>query len=181
MPNQINQMIARQLTQGFLGADGMIIISLSGLTVAETETLRDELAEHGIRLRMVRNRLARLALRERGFEAPEDLFQGNVACAFGATEAAIHAAKVVQGSALRKAGKVTFRGGLLEGNLLGSAEAAALATLPGKEELRGKLLGTISGPARGLACLLAAPQGALARVLQARVDSKSAPGAGTAA
>ena len=174
MPNQINEMIARQLSDGFRGAEGMIVVSLSGLSVAETETLRESLAEHGVRLRMVRNRLALRALRERGVEAPTELFQGNVACAWGGPEAAIQAAKVVQGSDLRRTGKLSLRGGLLEGNLLDAAEATALASLPGKNELRAKLLGTIGGPLRGLVSLLVAPHGALARVLQARVDAAPA-------
>jgi len=170
MPNLINDCIVRQLSDDFGRAEGMVIVSLNGLSVAETEGLRNSLAEHGVRLRMVRNRLARMALKQRGFDAPRELFQGNVACAVGSTEEAILAAKAVQGSEARKLGKAAFRGGLLEGNLLDAAAAAALASLPGKNELRSKLLSAISGPARGLVGLINAPGASLARVLSARVD-----------
>ncbi len=176
MPNLINQMIARELTTGFARANGLICVSFSGLTVAETETLRDALAERGVRLRVVRNRLARLALREKGFEAPEDLLEGSLACVWGRAEDTIHAAKVMQQSGLHREGKIAFRGGFLEGELLGPQQAAALATLPGREELRARLLGAIAGPAQKIVTLLKAPQGALTRVIQARIDAQGGDG-----
>lgn len=170
MPNMINKMIVRQLSSAFGEADGMVIVSMEGLTVQESEAVRNSLAEQGVRLRLVRNRLARLALEENGIEAPEDMLAGNVAIAWGGSEDAIHAAKVLSRSPSAKQGKIAFRGGLLEGSLLGSAEAAQMAELPSKDELRAMLLGALSGPARGLVGMLAAPGASLARVLQARID-----------
>lgn len=174
MPNQINQIIVRQLSDEFARAEGMVIVSLGGLTVDETENLRNALAESGVRLRVVRNRLAVLALKSRGIEVVDDLFTGSVACAWGSSEDAISVAKVVtkaQRSAdpKRKA-KLAFKGGFFEGNLLDAKETAALAELPGKNELRAMLLGVLSAPARSLATLLAAPGSSLARVVQARAD-----------
>jgi len=176
MPNIINQMIVRDLTSAFTGSEGMIFVSLSGLTVKETEGLRDGLAEQGVQLRMLRNRLATLALKEQGFDAPTGLFSGNVACCCGSAEEAIHAAKVLHTSPERKAGKVTLRGGVFEGNLIDENDAVALAALPSRDELRAKLLGTIAAPMQQLVGLLAAPGGAIARVLQARVDADGSPG-----
>ena len=139
MPNQINEIIVRQLSDEFARAEGMVIVSLSGLTVAETEDLRNALAERGVRLRMVRNRLARLALKNRGLEAGDELFNGSVACAWGSSEDAINVAKVVSKAAKRadpkKKAKLAFKGGFFEGNLLDARSAAALADLPGKNEL----------------------------------------------
>lgn len=179
MPNLINEIIVRQLSDEFARAEGMVIVSLTGLTVRETEDLRITLAQSGVRLRMVRNRLARLALKNRGLEAGEDLFGGNVACAWGDSEEAVKIAKAVA-KAVKKAdpkkkSKLAFRGGFFEGNLLDAKQAAALAELPGKDELRAMLLGLISGPARSLAVLVQAPGASLARVLQAHADKGGAP------
>ena len=179
MPNLINEIIVRQLSDEFARAEGMVIVSLTGLTVRETEDLRISLAESGVRLRMVRNRLARLALKNRGLEAGEDLFGGNVACAWGNSEEAVKIAKAVAKAVKRvdpkkKKSKLAFRGGFFEGNLLDAKEAAALAELPGKDELRAMMLGLISGPARSLAVLLQAPGASLARVLQAHADKGGA-------
>ena len=71
---------------------------------------------------------------------------------------------------LREDGKLGVRGGVLEGNLLGAADAAALADVPDRLTLQAMLLGTISGPARSLATVLDANQSGLARVLQSHVD-----------
>jgi large subunit ribosomal protein L10 len=170
MPNQINEIIVRQLSDEFSRAEGMVIVSLDGLTVQETEDLRNALAQHGARLRMVRNRLARIALKDRGLEPPPDLFAGNVACVCGSTEDTVGVAKAIQDSEVRKNGKATFRGGFFEGNLIDASGAQALASLPTKNELRAMMLGVISGPARSLATLIAAPGASLARVIQAHAD-----------
>lgn len=174
MANLINEIIVRQLSDEFARAEGMVIVSLTGLTVEDTENLRNSLAETGVRLRMVRNRLARLALKNRGIEAGDDLFVGNVACAWGSSEDAIRIAKAVvkavRAADPKKKGKLAFRGGVFEGSLLDAKSAAALADLPGKDELRSMMLGLISGPARSLAVLLQANASSLARVLQAHAD-----------
>lgn len=174
MPNLINEIIVRQLSDEFARAEGMVIVSLTGLTVEDTENLRNSLAENGVRLRMVRNRLARIALKNRGIETGEDLFVGNVACAWGSSEDAIRiakaVAKAVKGADPKKKGKLAFRGGVFEGSLLDAKSTAALADLPGKDELRAMMLGLISGPARSLAVLLQANSASLARVLQGRID-----------
>jgi large subunit ribosomal protein L10 len=178
MPNLINEIIVRQLSDEFARAEGLVIVSLAGLTVRETEDLRTSLAERGVRLRMVRNRLARLALKNRGMEAGEELFGGNVACAWGSSEDTVKIAKIVADAVRRvdpkKKAKLAFRGGFFEGNLLDAKSAAALAGLPGKEELRATLLGLINGPARSLAVLLSAPGASLARVLQAHATKDGA-------
>src|SRR5262245_10574491 len=95
MTNLINEIVVRQLSDEFTRAEGMLVVALNGLSVEQSEGLRDALAERGLRLRMVRNRLARLALEKRGLKPAEDLFGGNVACAWGSSEDAINAAKIV--------------------------------------------------------------------------------------
>lgn len=174
MPNIINQMIVRELTDSLSSAEGLVIVSLAGLTVAETEGLRVSLAEQGVRLRVVRSRLARIALRSRGLETPDGMLAGSVALAWGSPEETIHAAKVLVKSEPKKAGKVAMRGGLLEGMLLDSEQATQLAELPSRDELRAKLLSVIAGPARSLVTLFAAPASSLVRVVQAHVDASPA-------
>jgi len=178
MPNLINEIIVRQLSDEFARAEGLVFVSMTGLTVRETEDLRTALAQRGVRLRMVRNRLARLALKNRGLEAGEEFFGGNVACAWGTSEDTIKIAKVVADAVRKvdpkKKARLAFRGGFFEGNLLDAKEAAALAGLPGKDELRAMMLGLISGPARSLAVLLQAPGASLVRALQAHADKGGA-------
>jgi len=171
MPNLINQIQMKEMTTSFKDADGMVFVSLNGLTVEETEGLRSGLFEQGVELRMVRNRIAMIALKDRGLEVPKDALQGNIGCCVGSTEDAINAAKVLHKSPARKAGKVTLHMGMLEGNMLTGQDAVAMASLPGRDELRSMLLSCLVAPSTNLVGILAAPGASIARVIQAKIDA----------
>lgn len=172
MPSIVKKLAAAELTAALEGADSLVVIGLEGLDMPENEGFRNELAEKGVSLRVVPNKIARRVLSERGMDLPEDAFQGQTAIAVGSAETAIEAAKVVKGSDLRKDGKLVMRAGALEGAVLGAADAVALAEVPDKDTLRAKILGCLVGPAQGLVGILNAPPSALARVVQAKVDAE---------
>jgi large subunit ribosomal protein L10 len=170
MPNLVNKMVVRELSGVLAGADGLLLVSFAGLTVVESEALRNQLAEHGVTLRMVRNSLARRVFAERGFELAGDALKGNTAIATGTLEGVVRAAKAFTQPDVKKAGKVTIKAGLFEGRAIGGAEANALASMPDRDTLRAQILGAISGPARGLVMALDALPSGFARVLKARAD-----------
>jgi len=176
MPNIVNKLSVNELSSAFSSAEGLLFFSMSGLTMEENEELRGAIANTGAGLRMVRNRLAMLALSSNGYDVDRSTFRGNVAIAWGDAEATIGAARAVVESPLKKAGKVGVRGGMLEGNLLDANDAAALADIPDRLTLQAQLLGAISGPAKGLVMVLNGNQSSLARVLQARIDSQGDSG-----
>ena len=93
MPNLVNRLVLQELQQQIRAAEGLLVLSFGGLTVKQTEGLRNDLAKKGCELRMVRNSLARIVLAERGYEVDGKVLAGNTAIAFGSTEATIHAAK----------------------------------------------------------------------------------------
>lgn len=177
MANLVNTMAVREIAHGLKDASGMLVCSVGGLNVVETEELRDQLAEQGVRLRFVRSGLAARACAERGLEFPDEVFAGSVAIVTGSDEQALAAAKVLKASPLSKSGRLGLRGGMLEGAALGAREAAALADVPDRKTLQAKLLGCLSGPARSLVSVLNANPSGVARVLQARADSQG-PAAG---
>jgi large subunit ribosomal protein L10 len=181
MPNVVKQLVAAQYAETFAKAEGLLLVSLAGLTVEETEVLRGALHESGAALRMLKNSLAQRTLAENGFTFGDGVLSGNVAVAYGSAEATIAAAKVVAKSDLRRAGKVALRAGVLQGNPLGAADAEALADVPDKQTLRAQLVGVLQAPLRGLAVALAGVPGGLARVVQARVDAAPADQGGGAA
>lgn len=171
MPNIVNQMVVRELEDEFKDAEGMVLVSFSGLSVEENEDLRNKLAEKNVRFKMVRNTLAKRVLSAKDLEFPDaGALKGNTGIAYGNTEAAIDAAKVFNDKAVRKAGKVAFKGAVLEGNTLDATGARALADLPDRPTLHAMLLGVISGPARGLATVISAVPSGVARVIQAHAD-----------
>ncbi|MDF1800849.1 MAG: 50S ribosomal protein L10 [Planctomycetota bacterium] len=171
MPNIVNKLSLTQLTSAWSEAEGLLFFSMAGLTMEENEELRGAIFESGAQVRLVRNRLAVLALASNGHEVDSEIFKGNVAVAWGDAESTIGAAKVVTGSKLKKAGKLDVRGGMLEGNLLGASDAAALSDVPDRPTLQAKLLGCISGPAQGLVRVINGNPSGLARLIQARIDA----------
>jgi large subunit ribosomal protein L10 len=170
MPNLVTELVSQKLEQDLGRSEGMIVVAFGGLTVSQSESLRGQLAEKGVRLRMVRNKLARRVLLRHGHDFPADALVGNVAIAMGDAESAIVAAKVLTSPEVRKVGKVTVRGGLMEGRVLGARDAELLADIPDKDTLRAKILGCLNGPARGLVVSLNGLPSGLARVLQAHLD-----------
>jgi large subunit ribosomal protein L10 len=178
MPNLVNRIVVRELAAEIARAEAVLLVSFAGLTVAESETLRDQLAEKGARLRMVRNVLARRVFAERGLEFAGDALAGNTAVAYGKVESVIGAAKILTSTEVKKAGKVRLKAGVLEGLALGPSDVAALAVMPDRKTLNAQLLGCISGPARGLVGALNALPASVARVLQARVDQLQAAAGG---
>lgn len=171
MPNIVNQMVVRELQDEFKEAEGMVLVAFGGLTVEETSEIRGKLAEKNVRFKMVRNSLAKRVLADRDVTFSDDgALKGNTGIAYGDAEAAIDAAKVFSDKDLKKAGKVVVKGGMLEGNALDAASAKALADLPDRDTLHAQLLGVISGPARGLATVINAVPGSVARVIQAHAD-----------
>jgi large subunit ribosomal protein L10 len=181
MPNFVNQMVAKELGDEFQSCEGMVIVSFGGLTIVEAEGLRKKLAAKSIGFRMVQNRIARRVLADRGLQFDGATLKGNTAIAYGNTEAAINAAKILTEKDVKKLGKVKVKGGVLEGQALDAAGANALASLPDRNTLNAQLLGVISGPARGLACLINALPASVARVVQARAESGQGPEAGAVA
>ncbi len=176
MPNLVNKLTVQEYTASFEDADGFVVASFEGLTVKESEGLRSKLEDRGAQLRMVRTKLARRVLAERGFEFPAEALQGATAIAYGSAEAALGAAKILTEPEVKKIGKVRLKAGLLEGKVLNADEATALADIPDRNTLNAMLLGVLQGPARSLVGVIQAPCSSLVRVLQARIDSQEAAG-----
>ena len=177
MPNVVKQLVSAQYEATFAKAEGLLLVSMAGLTVEESEALRGALHQSGAGLRLVKNSLAQRVLASKGYQFGEEVLAGNVAIAFGSAEATIAAAKIVAKSELAKTGKLGLRAGVLEGNALRAADAKALANVPDKQTLRAQLVGVLQAPLRGLAASLAGLPGGLARVLQARADQAPAEAA----
>jgi len=132
MPNIVNRMVMKELESEFKDSTGMLVVSFHGLTVEESEGLRGNLAEKGVKVRMVRNKLVRRVLKDRGFEFDEAALLGNTAIAYGDAEAAIHAAKVFTEKDVKKAGKVQVKAGVLDGDVLDASSATQLADVSGR-------------------------------------------------
>jgi len=152
----------------------VVFLDPKGMTVEHATKLRAEFRKAGVEYRVVKNTLVKHALKDAKFK---DLLKPVLVGMTGAAwsyEDPSAAAKVVKAFKKDEAGdKLTIKAGLIEGQLLDAkAVESELATMPGKDELRAKLLATLQAPMQNLVVLLNAPAQNFAYLLSARKDGQ---------
>jgi len=153
-------------------ADAAILTEYRGLTVKDLATLRRSLRDAGGEYKIYKNTLVRFAVREAGLEAIEELLLGPTAIAFVDGDA-VGVAKALRDFA-RGNPHLVVKGGLLGGNVLSPADAAALADIPPRDVLLARLAGGLAAPLQQFAGLLQALPRNLAYGLKALVDQRIA-------
>lgn len=155
----------------FASAGVIVVTQYSGLTVRELTDLRGKLRGEGASLKVIKNRLARIALEGKGGDDAANLFTGPVAIAYSADPVA--ATKVVADFAKTNE-KLVLIGGIMGDLVLDKNGVKQLASLPSLDQLRGKIIGLIQAPATKIAGVIAAPAGQLARVIGAYASKDAA-------
>lgn len=171
MVSTINQWLAKGYQEQFSDREGVVLLNLDGLTVEEAQALRHSVREAGAELRVTKNRLAKVALKEVGIEFDDSAWGGLCGMLVGSTEATINAAKAIEELwGKKKERKVHYRGAVLDGSTMTAAESSGIAKMHDKDTLRAMMCGALTGSARQLATLLREVPASTARVLQARAD-----------
>ena len=153
---------------------GVIVVAhYKGMTVAQMTDFRKRMKEAGGAVKVAKNKLAKLALKDTEVETISDLLKGQTCVAY--SEDPVSAARVSVKYA-KENDKLVILGGAMGRTRLDSNGVKALADLPSLDELRGKLLGLLQAPASKIARILNEPGGMLARVLAAK-GSQEAKGA----
>ena len=135
-------------------ASNAFLIDFKGITVPQVTELRKQVRQTNSGYVVVKNTLALIALKDSPIINMKEQFTGPTAIAFNATDA------VVLAKALTKFAKdvpaVTFKGALLNGQVVPASEIQNIANLPSREELVAKLLYLLQSPIRGLVTVLQA-------------------------
>ena len=143
------QAVVAELKEQLTSAKGVVLTGYKGLTVAQDTALRREFREAGVTYHVVKNTMLRLAAQEAGIEGLDEHLEGTTAFAFSA-EDAVAPAKVIGGfikkNKLDDAGVLMIKVGMVEGQVIDAKEVNALATLPSREELIAKMLGSMNAP-----------------------------------
>ena len=163
--------LVASFNDAFSGATLVVVTSQSGLTVAQSTELRQEMRKAGASFKVTKKRLTRLALEGTKFAHLSDLFKGPTAIAY--SDDPVAAARIAVKFADDN-DKFEILGGGLEEQALDVSGVTALAKLPSLDELRGKLVGMIQTPATRIAGVTQAPAAQLARVLSARAEQGEA-------
>jgi large subunit ribosomal protein L10 len=152
-------------------AKSVVFTDYRGLTVEEIDEVRNSLREQGIEFKVIKNTLFRLAAKQAGIEISEDITQGHpVAVAFAGNDE-IAPAKIAY-TYSKKNEKFSILGGILEGKQISDIMIKSLASLPGREELYAKLVGSIASPISGMVTVLSGNIRGLVNILTAIKDSK---------
>ena len=146
-------------------ASSIIVAEYSGLTVNESEDLRNQMRENGAKFKVTKNRLTKLAINETQFKDISDLFKGPTAIAYSSDPVA--PAKVAVDFE-KKLEKFKIVGGAYNGEKIDIDKINFLAKLPSLDELRGKLIGLISAPAQKIVSIAIEPGSQIARLLNAK-------------
>jgi len=146
----------------------------TGLTVAEAQDLRSAAAADRTKIKIVKNRLVKVALSADSNLAKLDTSQlnGQLLYAFNA-EDEVAPAKNLADFAKQHPALKPLGGFGPEGNSLDEAQLSALAALPGKDQLRAHLVGTLHAPISGFVRVMAGNLNGLMNVLKARQEQLS--------
>lgn len=168
--------VVAEVREKLEGADAVLLTEYRGLSVSELAQLRSAMRPAGGEYKVYKNTLVRLAARELGYDV-DDILVGPTALAFISTKEdgspgdIATVAKAVQDFAKGQP-LLVLKGGFLGSQVLDSAAAKALASLPTADEVYARLAGAVNGNARGLASVISGVHRSLAYVLQAAIDAQ---------
>jgi large subunit ribosomal protein L10 len=171
VPTQEKIDSVRALKARLGAAKAAVLTEYRGLTVRQISDLRRQLKATAAEYKVVKNRLARLAVKDSPLDSLARHLTGPTGMVLTERDP-VGVAKTLQ-TFVRANPALTIKVGLVEGKLLEAQELRALADLPSKETLRAQLVGALQGPMSQLVTLLTAPHRELARVLEARSQGPS--------
>jgi large subunit ribosomal protein L10 len=156
---------------GVFDANSVVVVANGGLSVAEFEALRGELRNAGATMRVVKNRLAKIAITGKPSEKLAPLFEGPTALAF--SEDPVAAAKAVKKFS-KDNEKLRILGGAMGEEILDEKGVEALAAMPSREELLASIVLTITSPAANIASAIGAPASNIAGILETLENREAA-------
>jgi len=174
--NVVKELMVDELQRAYAKSTLLIAANYHGITSARMSVLRNKLAEVKGSVHVVKNRLIKRSLPNGEAADFAELLKGPTALAATRGDAVALAKALIQFAKDNNA--LVIRGGILDMTRVVSADdIKALSTLPSREVLLAKLLGTMQGPVRGFVSLLNTLVGNMVRVLDqvAKVKAAQAP------
>lgn len=141
---QAKQLIIDEIKDKLERAQSAVIIDYIGTTVAEADAMRKKLREANVDYTVYKNTLMVRAIEGTKYEGLKDVLEGPSAIAIS-YEDAVAPARVLNG-VIKEYKKMSFKAGVIEGTLFDAAGVESIASLPGREELIAKFLGSIQSP-----------------------------------
>ena len=141
---ELKQPIVEEIAELFDGAQGAVLVDYRGLTVEQDTILRKKLREAGVTYKVYKNTLIKRAIAGTKFEEVADLLEGPTAIAVS-KEDATAPARILNTSS-KDMPNLEFKGGVVGDTFYDKDMIKVIATIPSREVLLGKLLGSIQSP-----------------------------------
>ncbi|MCL2083631.1 MAG: 50S ribosomal protein L10 [Oscillospiraceae bacterium] len=169
------QAFVDQLAEKIKNASAGVLVDYKGINVADDTKLRRELRAAGVDYSVTKNTLLNFACEKIGFDSLNlsTHLKGTTALAVSADDP-VAAAKILSDYAKKSNGKFSIKAGFVDGRVITSAEVAALAELPPREQLIARVLGGLNAPISGLVNVLNGNIRGLVVALNAIAEQKGA-------
>ncbi|MDE7253412.1 MAG: 50S ribosomal protein L10 [Acetatifactor sp.] len=141
---ELKQPIVEEISANIKDAQSVVLVDYRGLTVEQDTQLRKSLREAGVTYKVYKNTYMTRAFKGTDFEALAPYLEGPSAVAIS-TEDATAPARVLSEFA-KKADKLEIKGGVVEGTVYDAKGMARIASIPSREVLISKLLGSLQSP-----------------------------------
>ncbi len=150
--SKLTEKVVETLTEHLKQSKSAVLIGYKGLKVTETEELRNKLREKKVDFHVTKNTLFKIALSNTGIKVAPELLDKPLAIAF-ATEDEVTPAKEIDLFA-KEHEALEVLGGILENEYIDEKAIKQLASLPSKEELYAKVVGSLAAPLSGMVNVL---------------------------
>ena len=161
--------VVAEMSERLKKAQTVVLAEYRGIKVEDITVLRRQARASGVYLRVLKNTLARRAVQGTPFEKLSDQMVGPLA--YGISDDPVAAAKVLHAYA-KGNDKLVIKGGAMSGQVMSAKEVGQLATMPSREELLAKLMGTMQAPVAKLVQTLNEVPGKFVRTVAAVRDQK---------
>ena len=141
---ELKQPVVQAIAEDIKDAASVVLVDYRGLTVEQDTQLRKQLREAGVTYKVYKNTMIRFAAKGTAFEALEPNLEGPTALAVSKEDATAPARILAEFA--KKADKLEIKGGVVEDTYYDAKGMQVIATIPSREVLLGKLLGSMQSP-----------------------------------
>jgi len=172
MPNSQKVEIVKEISEKLAKAKGAYFTDYKGLSVEHANALRSEFFKANIEYKVVKKTLTKIAAKEAGFDGVDELVDGQMGIAFSYEDPVTPAKIITNFVKDNKLETIRITGCIFEKELFNKDKVDYIVKLPSRDELFGKLLGTLNAPMSNLVNVLGASMSNLVGVLESLKEEK---------
>lgn len=146
---ELKQPIVEEIAAGIKNAQSVVLVDYRGLTVAQDTELRKALRDADVSYKVYKNTMMNFAFKGTDCEGLAPFLEGPSAMAYSETDATAPARVIAEFA--KKANKLEIKAGVVEGNVYDAAGMATIASIPSREVLLSRLLGSMQSPVTNFA------------------------------